>query len=110
MIKSTGNQSSFYNSNIRHIKVNKRSQNNSIKSNSQGLSHQENNYFYNTKINRLILQEAPNNNRIQNIYQQPDQYNKNIYIEYDFLQNNPNNMNIENKQINALYKKNYQLQ
>ena len=106
MIKSTGNQSSFYNSNIRHIKVNKRSQNNSIKSNSPGLSHQENNYFYNTKINRLILQEAPNNNRIQNIYQQPGQYNKNIYIEYDFLQNNLNNMNIENKQINTLYKKN----
>ena len=106
MIKSSIKQGTLYNSNIRHIKVNKRTQNNNIKTNSPGLSHQENNYFYNTKINRLILQEAPNNNKIQNIYEQPGPYNKSIYIEYDFLTNNQNNINADNKQNHGLYKKN----
>ena len=77
MIKN-GNPQNFYNGNIQHIKVNKRIQNNNIKDISP--PHQ-NNYFYNTKINRLILQEAPKNNRIQNIYQQqPVPSNKSIYI------------------------------
>ena len=105
-MKNSEQSQTFYKSNIRQIKVNKRAHNNNLKNNSPSLSHQENNYFYNTKINRLILQEAPNNNRIQNIYQQPGPYNKNVYIEYDFLANNPNFINQENKQIQTLYKKN----
>ena len=107
MIKSSEYPQTFYKSNIRQIKVNKRNHNNNIKNNSPSLSHQENNYFYNTKINRLILQEAPNNNRIQNIYKQPGLYNKNVYIEYDFLANSPNYaINHANKQVQTLYKKN----
>ena len=114
MIKTEKNDQNYYHDNIRHIKVNKKSQNNDIKNNS--LPHQENNYYYNTKINRLILQEAPNNNRIQNIYPHPGISNKNIYIDYDILANNINNVNNINniipqkRPIQSLYKKttNYQ--
>ena len=107
MIKN-GNPQNFYNGNIQHIKVNKRIQNNNIKDISP--PHQ-NNYFYNTKINRLILQEAPKNNRIQNIYQQqPVPSNKSIYIEYDFLANNVNNLIQEKRQMQSLYKKNTNVQ
>ena len=95
-------------SNILQIKVNKRTSNTNTKHNSPSINspHQENNYYYNTKINRLILQEAPNNNRIQNIYQPPDPSNKNILIEYDFLPNNINNIISEKNQMNSLNKKN----
>ena len=114
MIKTGKNDQNYYHDNIRHIKVNKKSQNNESKNNS--LPHQENNYYYNTKINRLILQEAPNNNRIQNIYPHSGITNKNIYIDYDILANNLNNVNNINniisqkRPIQSLYKKttNYQ--
>ena len=99
-------------SNILQIKVNKRTSNTNTKHNSPSINspHQENNYYYNTKINRLILQEAPNNNRIQNIYQPPDPSNKNILFEYDFLPNNINNIISEKNQINSLNKKNTNFQ
>jgi len=111
MIKSGENIQSFYNSNILQIKVNKRANNtnNNTKNNSPKnvSSHQENNYFYNTKINRLILQEAPNNNQIQNIYQQQEPDNKrSILIEYDLLANNINSIIPPKKQMQTLYKKN----
>ena len=111
MIKSGENIQSFYNSNILQIKVNKRTNNtnSNTKNNSPKnvSSHQENNYYYNTKINRLILQEAPNNNQIQNIYQQQESSNKSsILIEYDLLANNINNILPQKKQMQSLYKKN----
>ena len=102
MIKNR-NEKTYYN-NICHIKVNKREQNNNINNNSP--PHQENNYFYNTKINSLILQESPNNNRTQNIFQQTRPSNNNIFLEYDFLANNLNNLIPEKKPIQALYKNN----
>ena len=111
MIKSGENIQGFYNSNILQIKVNKRTTNTNTntKNNSPRniSSHQENNYYYNTKINRLILQEAPNSNQIQNIYQQQEPANKSsILIEYDLLANNFNNIIPQKKQIQSLYKKN----
>ena len=104
MIKSGMNPHNYYNNNINQIKVNKRTINNNIKTNFP--PHQENNYYYNTKINRLILQEAPNNNRTQNFYQQPILSN----MEYDFLANNVNNIIPEKKPEKSFYKKisNYQ--
>ena len=98
------NPHNYYNNNINQIKVNKRTINNNIKTNFP--PHQENNYYYNTKINRLILQEAPNNNRTQNFYQQPILSN----MEYDFLANNVNNIIPEKKPEKSFYKKisNYQ--
>ena len=65
--------------------------------NSPELSHQENNYFYNTKINRLILQEAPNNS-IQNIYHNPTHANKSPSIGYHILQGNIDNF--QSKEVN----------
>ena len=111
MIKSGESIQGFYNSNILQIKVNKRTNNTNIntKNNSPKniSSHQENNYFYNTKINRLILQEAPKDNQIQNIYQQKEPVNKSsILIEYDLLANNINNLLPQKKQMQSLYKKN----
>ena len=73
------------------IKATKKINNSNLNINSPELSHQENNYFYNTKINRLILQEAPNNN-IQNLYQQPSQINKSISFGLDYLQGKENNI------------------
>ena len=103
MIKKGKNEQNFYNDNILQIKVNKKTQNNSVRTNSP--PHQENNYYYNTKINRLILQEAPNNNRIQNIYHNPAPQNKSIFIEYDILANNVNNLMPEKRAKKALYRK-----
>ena len=51
------------------------------------------------------MQEAPNNNRFQNIYQQQEPSNKSIYIEYDILANNVNTLIPEKKLVNSLYKK-----
>ena len=103
MIKKGKNEQNFYNDNILQIKVNKKTQNNSVRTNSP--PHQENNYYYNTKINRLILQEAPNNNRIQNIYHNPAPQNKSIFIEYDILANNVNNLMPKKRAKKALYRK-----
>ena len=97
------NEKSYYN-NICQIKVNKRDQNNSINNNNSP-PHQENNYYYNTKINSLILQESSNNSRSQNIFQQSNPSNNNIFLEYDFLANNLNNIIPEKKPVHSLYKK-----
>ena len=88
MIKYCRDYKQYYKDNISQIKVKKRQNNDkNIKMSSPELSHQENNYFYNTKINRLILQEAPNNS-IQNIYHQPIHHNKRLSIGYDLLEGN----------------------
>ena len=72
------------------------------------LSHQENNYFYNTKINRLILQELPKNS-MQNIYQQPTQHNKNLSLGYDLFQGQVNNIFYTKKNNDNYYNKNLSL-
>ena len=107
-MKNETSQQNHYKSNIPQIKVNKKATNINTKNNSPSMvpHHQENNYYYNTKINSLILQEVPSNNRIQNIYQPPVLSNKSILIEYDFLANNVNNIISEKKKMNTLYKKN----
>ena len=73
-----------------------------IKSNSPVLSHLENNYFYNTKINHLILQGPSNSNRGPNVYQQTNPLFNSVYINYDILNKNSNN-------INNMYQKKYQI-
>ena len=93
MLKNCRDYKQHYKDNISQIKVKKRQNNDKIiKMSSPELSHQENNYFYNTKINRLILQEAPNNN-IQNIYNQPIYHNKRLSIGCDLLEGNINHIN-----------------
>ena len=63
------------------IRVNKRIINSNSKLEHPKLSHQENNYFYNTKINRLVFQESSNND-IQNIYQYPSKIEDRESFEY----------------------------
>ena len=85
MKKNSRSKIQNYKDNFSSIRVKKHANDDKIiKMISPELSHQENNYYYNTKINRLILQEAPNNN-IKNIYHQPSQINKSISIYYDDL-------------------------
>ena len=102
MIKSRVRQQNHFKSNILQIKVNKINKKNNSPS---MVPHQENNYYYNTKINGLIFHEAPDNNRNSSKYQPLSPLNKDILIEYDFLANSVNNIICENKQINSLYKK-----
>ena len=75
-----------------------------LKSNSPFLSHQENNFFYNTKINHLILQNLSNSNRGPNMYQQQNSLYDSVYINYDILNqdiNNISNMNQKREEINS---------
>ena len=95
MLRKSTNRNNYLNDNLCHIRVNKRSND---ERNSPRLSHQANNYFYNTKINRLILQEIPNNN-VHNVYQEY-QENKNISTEYDILHRNTSYLN---KSKNDIY-------
>ena len=104
MIKISAGQRKKYKENTSQIRLNKKI-NNNMQINPPRLSHQENNYFYNTKINRLILQEAPNNS-IQNIYQQPSQINNDISFRYDLLQGKVNNLFNQNKSSENFYHKN----
>ena len=95
MLRKSTNRNNYLNDNLCHIRVNKRSND---ERNSPRLSHQANNYFYNTKINRLILQEIPNNN-VHNVYQEY-QENKNISTDYDILHRNTSYLN---KSKNDIY-------
>ena len=72
------------------IRVNKRIINSNSKLEHPKLSHQENNYFYNTKINRLVFQESSNND-IQNIYQYPSKIEDRESFEYFLLNGKENN-------------------
>ena len=81
---------------------------NNIKSNSPILTHQ-NNYYYNTKINHLVLQGPSNNNR-ETKFLQPQQhplYNS-VYINYDFVEKNQNNESntLKAKELNNSLNKN----
>ena len=110
MIKNCFGLRKKYKEHTSQIRVNKKINRSSIKDDVPELSHQENNnYFYNTKISRLILQEAPNHN-IQNVYQQPSQINKNISIKYDLLQGKVNNFFYQNKINQNFYHKNSSFQ
>jgi hypothetical protein len=71
---------------------------NNIKTNSPNLSHQENNYFYNTKINHLILQDL-SNNKGQNLIQQRNPLFNSVYINYGLPAKNSNN-------VKSIYHKN----
>ena len=86
MKKNEQAQEYYYQNNNGYIKNKKLSKSlkNNTKRNSPILSQQSNNYFYNTKINHLILQEISNTNRDDNIYEQPGIY-KNIYINNNFI-------------------------
>ena len=63
------------------------------------MSHQENNYFYNTKINHLVLQglSNSNSNRGQNLIQQQNPLYNSIYINYGLPEKNSSNFNNINK-------------
>ena len=106
MIKKRSGQHHLSNDNFCHIRI-KKSVNNDKNTNiiSPELSHQENNYFYNTKINRLILQELPKNS-IQNIYQQPTQINKSLSLGYDLLQGQVNDLFYTKKNNNNIFNEN----
>ena len=86
MKKNEPNQEYYYQNNNGYIKNKKLSKSlkNNTKKNSPILPQQSNNYFYNTKINHLILQEISNTNRDESIYEQPGIY-KNIYINNNFI-------------------------
>ena len=86
MKKNEQNQEYYYQNNNGYTKNKKLSKSlkNNAKRNSPILSHQSNNYFYDTKINHLILQEISNTNRDVNMYEQPGLY-KNIYINNNFI-------------------------
>ena len=106
MIKKRSGQHHLSNDNFCHIRI-KKSVNNDKNTNiiSPELSHQENNYFYNTKINRLILQELPKNS-IQNIYQQPTQINKSLSLGYDLLQGQVNDLFYTKKNNDNIFNEN----
>ena len=110
MIKKRIGQNPLSNDNFCQIKIRKTT-NTDKNTNiiSPELSHQENNYFYNTKINRLILQELPKNS-MHNIYQQPTQLNKNLSIGYDLFQGQVNNLFYTKKNNDNFYNKNLSLQ
>jgi len=91
MIRKNITKTKDFKENNPQIVVKTKISNSNLNINSPELSRQENNYFYNTKINRLILQEAPNNN-IQNLYQQPSQINKSISSGLNYLQGKENNI------------------
>ena len=86
MKKNEQNQEYYYQNSNGYIKNKKLSKSlkNNTKKNSPIVPQQSNNYFYNTKINHLILQEISNTNRDENIYEQPGIY-KNIYINNNFI-------------------------
>ena len=52
----------------------------SVKNNSSILPHQQNNYYYNTKINHLIFHEYLNTNQNHNSIQNSNLYQKNRKI------------------------------
>ena len=110
MIKNCFGLRKKYKENTSQIRVNKKINRSSVNNNSPELSHQENNnYFYNTKISRLILQGAPNNN-FQNLYQQPSEINKSISIKYELPQGKVNNFFYQNKNNENFYHKNSSFQ
>ena len=86
MKKNDTNQEYYYQNNNGYIKNKKLSKSlkNNTKKNTQILPQQSNNYFYNTKINHLILQEISNTNRDENIFEHPGIY-KSIYINNNFV-------------------------
>ena len=62
-----------------------------LKNRSPILSHQENNFYYNTRINHLIFQEYSNNNVDKNMCEQSNiPYNNSMCIKYDLLDSNLN--------------------
>ena len=109
-MKNERNHQYFYQMDDSHKSLGKNRYNN-IKSNSPVLSHQENNYFYNTKINHLILQGLSNNNnnREHHLIQQQNPLYNSVYINYGLLDknsNNLNNINQRNEMNNSLNKDN----
>ena len=72
---------------------------NNIKTNSPNSLHQENNYFYNTKINHLILQGLSNDNKGQHLIQQQNPLFNSVYINYGLPAKNSNN-------VKSIYHKN----
>ena len=91
MIENEKDYLYYYNEDNNNKKINKNRYNN-IKSNSPILSHQENNYYYNTKINHLILQGLSNCNGESNNYMhQPQPLYNSVYINYDKIEKNQNN-------------------
>ena len=95
------------NNNNKNININNNRYNNNIKSNSPTLSHQ-NNYYYNTKINHLILQGPSASNRTTNNQHQQHPLCNSVYINYDFLDKNQNNESniFKTKELNHSLNKN----
>ena len=76
------NEKNFYNN------LNKK--NMSVKNNSSILPHQQNNYYYNTKINHLIFHEYLNTNQNQNNIQNESFPFNSMQIKYDLLNSDLN--------------------
>ena len=97
MIKNERNNQNFYQENNTNRKI----KNKYVKSNSPIISKQENNYFYNTKINHLILQGLSNINRETSGYQVQQPLYNSVYLNYDISGKTGNNENkILQKKIN----------
>ena len=98
MIKNERNNQNFFQENNSDRKI----KNKYIKSNSPIVSKQENNYFYNTKINHLILQGLSNTNREASGYQPQQQLYNSVYINYDISNKaGKKESNILQKKINS---------
>mgnify|MGYP007101911169 CR=1 FL=1 len=78
------------------------------KNNSPVLSHQQNNFYYNTKINHLIFHEYTNNNIDKNICDQSSiPYNNSMCIKSDISDSNSNEgKNIIPRNFDGSYYKN----
>ena len=90
MLKNGINHENYYKSNSNNKNVSKRSFN-SVKNIAPLLAHQENNYYYNTKINHLILQGPSNSKKGKNSVPTQNPLYNSVYINYDLLAKNTNN-------------------
>ena len=83
MIKDKKEKQYFYNNNFTHKNLNPRI-------NSPIVSHQENNYYYNTKINHLIFQELSDN---KNEFEQLNIPSNSMYLNDEYSESNLNQYN-----------------
>ena len=83
MINGKNNKQYFYNNNFNNKNMN-------IKKNSPVLSHQENNYYYNTKINHLIFQDYFHNNPYRRKSERPNLPFNSMYLNHELLESNFN--------------------
>ena len=86
MIRNGYNKNNVYQNKVDQTKIKTR-QTNFAKTTSPILTHQENNYFYNAKINRIIFQEINAVNKVKPIKEPPNKPIRSIYKAKNNSQN-----------------------